>query len=61
MQALDGLGHCGVDLIGHAKHESQGLNVTVADPAGVGAQDAPDKCAVLVVLDSVGPGELVRR
>ena len=50
-QALDRLGYGGVDLIGQTEHEGQGLNVAVADAAGVGAQDAPDECAVLVVLD----------
>ena len=50
-QALDRLGYGGVDLLGQAEHYGQGLNVAVADAAGVGAQDAPDECAVLVVLD----------
>jgi hypothetical protein len=50
-QALDCLGYGGVDLLGQAGHESQGLDVAVADSASVGAQDAADECAVLVVLD----------
>jgi hypothetical protein len=47
-QALDRLGHGGVDLLGQ---EDQGLDVAVSGAAGVGAQDAPDEGAVLVVLD----------
>lgn len=50
-QVLDRLGYGGVDLFGQAGHKGQGLNVTVTDAAAVGAQDAPDECAVLVVLD----------
>jgi len=50
-QALDRLGYGGVDLLGQAEHDGQGLNVAVADAAGVGAQDAPDESAVFVVLD----------
>jgi hypothetical protein len=43
-QALDGLGYGGVDLLGQAEHEDQGLDVAVADTATVGAQDAADEC-----------------
>ena len=50
-QALDRLGYGGVGLLGQAEHDGQGLNVAVADAAGVGAQDAPDESAVFVVLD----------
>jgi hypothetical protein len=52
-QALDRLGYGSVDVLGQAEDEGQGLDVTVAvaDAARVGAQDAPDECAVLVVLD----------
>jgi hypothetical protein len=50
-QALDGLGYGGVDLLGQTEHEGQGLDVAVPDAATVGAQDAPDECGVLVVLD----------
>ena len=48
-QALDSLGCGGVDLLGQAEHEAQGVDVAVADAAAVGAQDAADECAVLVV------------
>src|ERR1039457_6927500 len=54
-QALDRLGDGGVDLLGQAEHEGQGVNVAIADAAAVGAQDAPDECAVLVVLDPPSP------
>jgi|SRR6185437_10303018 hypothetical protein len=37
-QALDRLGYGGVDLLGQAEHDGQGLNVAVADAAGVGAR-----------------------
>lgn len=50
-QALDRLGYGGVDLLGQADHEDQGLNIAVSDPAAEGTQDAPDECGVLVVLD----------
>ena len=50
-QALDRLGHRGVDLLGQVDQEGQGLNITVSDAAAVGAQDAADEGAVLVVLD----------
>ena len=50
-QPLDCLGYRGVDLVGEIGHEDQGLDVAIADPASVGTQDAPDECAVLVVLD----------
>jgi hypothetical protein len=43
------VGNGGIDLVGQAEHEGQGLDVTVPDAAGVGAQDAPDECAVLVL------------
>jgi hypothetical protein len=36
---------------GQAEHVGQGLDVAVAHSAGVGAQDAPGECPVLVVLD----------
>ena len=54
-QALDRLGYGGVDLLGQAEHEGQGLDVTVADAAAVGVQDAPDERAVFVVLDLPSP------
>src|SRR5690348_13059294 len=57
-QARDGLGYGGVDLLGQAEHEGQGLDVTVADTAAVCVQDAADECPVLVVLD--GPPSPVR-
>ena len=41
MQVLDRLSYGGVDLLGQAEHEGQGLDVAVADAAAVGAQDAP--------------------
>ena len=50
-QALDRLGHRGVDLLGQVDQEGQGPNITVSDAAAVGAQDAADEGAVLVVLD----------
>jgi len=50
-QALDRLGHRGVDLLGQADQKGQGLDVAVSDAAAVGAQDAPDEGAILVVLD----------
>ena len=50
-QALDGLCYGGVDLLGQAEHEAQGLDVAVADAAAAGAQDAADERGVLVVLD----------
>ena len=50
-QPLDRLGYRGVDLVGEIGHEDQGLEIAIADPASVGTQDAPDECAVLVVLD----------
>ena len=50
-QTLDCPGYGGVDLLGQAEHEGQGLDVAVADATGVGAQDAPGECAVLVVLN----------
>ena len=50
-QALDRLGHRGIDLLGQVDHEDQGLNITVSDAAAVGAQDAADERTVLVVLD----------
>ena len=50
-QALDRLGHRGVDLLGQVDQEGQGLNITVSGAAAVGAQDAADEGAVLVVLD----------
>ena len=50
-QALDRLGYGGVDLLGQAEHEAQGLDVAVADAAAAGAQDAADERGVLVVLD----------
>jgi hypothetical protein len=50
-QALDRLGHGGVDLLGQADQQDQGLDVAVSDAAAVGAQDAPDEGAILVVLD----------
>ena len=50
-QALDRLGHRGVDLLGQVDHEDQGLNITVSDAAAVGAQDAPDERGILIVLD----------
>jgi hypothetical protein len=46
-QALDRLGHRGVDLLGQAGQEDQGLDVAIPDAAAVGAQDAPDEDAVL--------------
>jgi hypothetical protein len=46
-QALDRLGHGGVDLLGQADQQDQGLDVAVSDAAAVGAQDAPDEGAVL--------------
>jgi hypothetical protein len=58
-QALHRLGYGGVDLLGQAEYEGQGLDVTVADATGVGAQDAPDERAVLVVLDLAVPAVLV--
>ena len=54
-QAFDGFGYGGVDLLGQAEHEGQGLNIAIADAAAVGAQDAPDECAGLVVLDLPSP------
>ncbi len=42
-QALDRLGHRGVDLLGQVDQEGQGLNITVSDAAAVGAQDAATK------------------
>jgi hypothetical protein len=70
-QALDGFGYGGVDLLGQAEHEGQGLDVAVPDAAAAGAQDPADERGVLVVLDlpsrpflcqpgldSVRPGEL---
>jgi hypothetical protein len=50
-QALDGLGHGGVDLLGQAEHEGQGLEVAVPDAAAVGLRDAADERSVFVVLD----------
>jgi hypothetical protein len=49
-QPLDRPGYRGVDLVGEIGHENQGLDIDIADPASVGTQDAPDECAVLVVL-----------
>jgi hypothetical protein len=49
-QALDSLGYGGVDLISQAGHEDECFHVAVPDAAGVGAQDAADECAVLVVM-----------
>jgi hypothetical protein len=46
-QALDRLGHRGVDLLGQVDQEGQGLNITVSDAAAVGAQDAADEGGVL--------------
>ena len=73
-QALDRLGHRGIDLLGQADLEDQGLNIAVSDAAAVGAQDAAGEGAVLVVLDlpsrpvrchlcldSSRPGKLGRR
>jgi hypothetical protein len=54
-QAPDRLGYRSVYLLGQADHEDQGLDVAVADTTGVGAQDAPDERAVLVVLDLPPP------
>jgi hypothetical protein len=72
-RAFDRLGYGGVDLLGQAEHEGHGLGVAVPDTVGLGAQDAADEGAVLVVLDlpsralrcqrgldSVRPGELGR-
>ena len=42
-QALDRLGHRGVDLLGRVDQEGQGLNITVSDAAAVRAQDAADE------------------
>ena len=42
-QALDRLGHRGVDLLGQVDQEGQGLNIAVSDAAAVGAQDAADE------------------
>src|ERR1017187_2061731 len=50
-QAPDRLGYGGVELVSEADHEGQGFDFAVPDAAGVGAQDASDECAVLVVLD----------
>jgi hypothetical protein len=50
-QALDGFGYGGVDLLGQAEHEGQGLDVAVPDAAAVCAQDAAGECGVLVILD----------
>ena len=56
-QALDRLGHRGVDLLGQADQEDQGLDIAVSDAAAESAQDAADECGVLVVLD-LPPGRL---
>jgi hypothetical protein len=50
-QALDHLGHRGVDLLGQADREDQGLKIAVSDAAAAGAQDAAGEGAILVVLD----------
>jgi hypothetical protein len=50
-QALDRLGHRGVDLLSQADQQDQGLDAAVSDTAAVGTQDAPDEGAILVVLD----------
>jgi hypothetical protein len=50
-QALDRLGHGGVDLLGQADQQDQGLDVTVSDAASAGAQDTADEGTTLVVLD----------
>lgn len=50
-QALDRLGHRGVDLLGQADQEDECFHIAVADAAAVGAQDAADEGSVLVVLD----------
>jgi hypothetical protein len=72
-QARDGLGYGGIDLLGQAEHEGQGLDVAVPDAAAVGAQNAADERGVVGVLDlpsrtfrcqlcldSARPGELGR-
>ena len=50
-QALDRLGHRGVDLLGQADQEAECFHIAVSDAAAVGAQDAADERTVLVVLD----------
>jgi hypothetical protein len=50
-QALDGLGHHGVDLRGQADQEDECFHIAVFDAAAVGVQDAPDECPGLVALD----------
>jgi hypothetical protein len=47
-QALDRLGHRGVDLLGQADQEDECFHIAVADAAAVGAQDAADEGSVLV-------------
>ena len=47
VQALDCLGHRGVDLLGQADQEDECFHIAVSDAAAVGAQDAADECAVL--------------
>jgi hypothetical protein len=51
--ALDRLGDRGVDLLGQADQDDQGLDIAVSDAAAVGAQDAADEGVVplSVVLD----------
>ena len=50
-QALDCLGDGGVQLVREAGHEDECSHVAVCNPATVAAQDAPDECPVLVILD----------
>ena len=39
-QSYNGLGDGGVDLLGQADHEDQGLDIAVPDPVAVSAQNA---------------------
>ena len=50
-QALDCLGDGGVQLVREAGHEDECFHVAVCNPATVAAQDAPDECPVIVILD----------
>ena len=50
-QAFDCYGYRGVDVLGQAEHEGQGLDVAIADATAVGPQDALNERGVLVVLD----------
>ena len=44
-QALDRLGHRGVDLLGEADQECECFDIAVSDAAAVGAQDAGNMLA----------------